>query len=304
MSTIQTQIVTVFGATGLQGGSVTQSLLNNPKYKVRAITRNPESDASLTLQKKGVELVKLDQTTATVEELAKALQGSQSVFLVTAAQSYGEAEGQVGKKIVDAVVLAKVEHFIFSSLVNCEKISNGTLPVTHFDQKDEIKVYAEFQASKNPTSLTVSFVYIPFYYQNFETFFAPKKSEDGQSYSITIPFNPKIPIAMADVTDVGAIVSAILENKTKYANASIPFCHTVSMNDIIQSLSKFYGFDIQYNYIPPQVFGTFPFPNAKEMGNMFQFYEEFGTFPGLDLSIAPNLTHITTFDEYLSKKKQ
>ena len=42
-------LVVVFGATGSQGGSVVKRLLANPKYKVRAVTRNPDSDAAKKL---------------------------------------------------------------------------------------------------------------------------------------------------------------------------------------------------------------------------------------------------------------
>jgi uncharacterized protein YbjT (DUF2867 family) len=42
-------IITVLGATGSQGGSVVTALYGNPSWKVRAVTRNPESDAAKKL---------------------------------------------------------------------------------------------------------------------------------------------------------------------------------------------------------------------------------------------------------------
>jgi uncharacterized protein YbjT (DUF2867 family) len=45
-------IITVLGATGSQGGSVCNALQGNPHWKVRAVTRNPASNASKKLLEK------------------------------------------------------------------------------------------------------------------------------------------------------------------------------------------------------------------------------------------------------------
>jgi uncharacterized protein YbjT (DUF2867 family) len=55
-----TKIVTIFGATGNQGGSVARSLLRNPEFRVRAITRNSLSEPSKALQFLGAEIVQAD----------------------------------------------------------------------------------------------------------------------------------------------------------------------------------------------------------------------------------------------------
>ena len=78
------KILVVFGATGQQGGSVVNSVVNDPElskeFKVRAITRDPESAASKKLAEKA-EVVKGDVTDkASIE---KALIGAHTVFLVT-----------------------------------------------------------------------------------------------------------------------------------------------------------------------------------------------------------------------------
>ena len=53
------QLIVVFGATGKQGESVVRALLANG-YKVRALTRNPDSTGGKSLQEKGCEVVKVD----------------------------------------------------------------------------------------------------------------------------------------------------------------------------------------------------------------------------------------------------
>jgi uncharacterized protein YbjT (DUF2867 family) len=53
-------ILTVVGATGVQGGSVVQSVLKSGKYKVRAVTRNTDSEKAKALASQGVEVVTAD----------------------------------------------------------------------------------------------------------------------------------------------------------------------------------------------------------------------------------------------------
>ena len=53
-------IFTVIGATGVQGGSVVDLALKAGTYKVRAVTRNPNSDKGKALAAKGAEVVQAD----------------------------------------------------------------------------------------------------------------------------------------------------------------------------------------------------------------------------------------------------
>ena len=52
-----TKTVVVLGSTGKQGGAVIDAFLNDPKYKVRALSRNAQSESAKELSKKGVEVV-------------------------------------------------------------------------------------------------------------------------------------------------------------------------------------------------------------------------------------------------------
>ena len=60
------KLLTVFGATGLQGGSVVDHVLQNPElskiYRLRGITRDVSKPAAIELKKKGVEVVKVNIT--------------------------------------------------------------------------------------------------------------------------------------------------------------------------------------------------------------------------------------------------
>mgnify|MGYP006927960784 CR=1 FL=1 len=44
-----------------------------------------------------------------------------------------------------------------------------------------------------------------------------------------------------------------------------------------QGLSAALGEEVVYNYVPPEVYRTFGFPGADDLGNMFQYYRDFAT---------------------------
>lgn len=61
MASSDKKILVVFGATGKQGGSVIQSILDDKEaastFSLRAITRNPKKPNAKALAEKGVECV-------------------------------------------------------------------------------------------------------------------------------------------------------------------------------------------------------------------------------------------------------
>jgi hypothetical protein len=60
------KLITVFGSTGNQGGSVVRAILSHPKlsqeWKVRGITRNPSGGSAQKLIAQGVEMVAVSLT--------------------------------------------------------------------------------------------------------------------------------------------------------------------------------------------------------------------------------------------------
>jgi uncharacterized protein YbjT (DUF2867 family) len=63
MSSADKKVVVVFGATGVQGGSVAKALLRDlvasQEFRVRAITRDPSKPAAAALVKEGTEVTKV-----------------------------------------------------------------------------------------------------------------------------------------------------------------------------------------------------------------------------------------------------
>ena len=99
------KIIVVFGATGVQGGSVVNSILSDPKtaneFKIRGITRDPSKPNAKALSARGVECVAADINSK--DQISAALKGAYAVFAVT---NYwetmdGEVEKKQGRAIAD-----------------------------------------------------------------------------------------------------------------------------------------------------------------------------------------------------------
>lgn len=79
------KLLTIFGATGNQGGSVIATVLASQnlssKYALRAITRDTSKPNAQALASKGVELAKADLNDPA--SVAAAIKGSYGVFAVT-----------------------------------------------------------------------------------------------------------------------------------------------------------------------------------------------------------------------------
>lgn len=79
------KLLTIFGATGNQGGSVIATVLASQslssKYSLRAITRDTTKPNAQALAAKGVELAKADLNDPA--SIATAIKGSHGVFAVT-----------------------------------------------------------------------------------------------------------------------------------------------------------------------------------------------------------------------------
>lgn len=54
------KVIAVTGATGTQGGGVVNVMKKAPGWTVRAVTRNPQSEAANKLAEEGIEVVKAD----------------------------------------------------------------------------------------------------------------------------------------------------------------------------------------------------------------------------------------------------
>ena len=75
------KLITVVGATGAQGGATARALLRDETFAVRAVTRDPNSEAAQALAEAGAEIVRADIDDEA--SLVAALDGAYGAFFVT-----------------------------------------------------------------------------------------------------------------------------------------------------------------------------------------------------------------------------
>jgi uncharacterized protein YbjT (DUF2867 family) len=264
-------IILVFGATGAQGGSVVNYLLEDGKFQIRAVSRNVNSENAQALVKRGVEVVAGDFSSGIPDS---AFSGVTGVFLNInfwdPSSMHKEYEQSV--PIVDAALKAGVTHFVYSSLANSEAESNGKFKVAHFTTKAKVEAYIKGKSFKY-----TAFPAPAFYFQNYRGFFPAKADSDG-NLSVTMPLSTK-PIDGIDITQFGGVVTAIFNYPEKYNGKFIAVAgETISPQACIDAISERIGKPIKLNLIPLETFATFPFPGAEELAEMFGWFNEYGYY--------------------------
>jgi uncharacterized protein YbjT (DUF2867 family) len=129
------KLILVTGATGKQGGATLRHLAKHGGFKLRAMTRKPNSEAAKAAAKLGAEVVAGDLDDAASVE--RALDGAWGVFGVQNSWEAGVAgEEEQGKRIARLAREKGVQHFVYASVGSAHK---GT-GIPHFDSKFHIEL--------------------------------------------------------------------------------------------------------------------------------------------------------------------
>ncbi|KAH7136110.1 hypothetical protein B0J11DRAFT_519972 [Dendryphion nanum] len=158
--------IIVTGATGKQGGSTIDALLQaNADFEILALTRNPSSASAQKLLKKSPRIKLISGNMEAPEEFFKqARKVTQSqiwgVFSVQLAIGDGQnsiSEERQGKAVIDAALANNVKHFVYSSVDRGgPTVSPQTATkVPHFISKHHIEQHLFAKAKGSDMTYTV-----------------------------------------------------------------------------------------------------------------------------------------------------
>jgi uncharacterized protein YbjT (DUF2867 family) len=306
------KIIAVVGATGAQGGGLVRAILSDKggPFAARAITRDINSDKAKELAKLGAEVVAADVDD--VESLKKAFKGAYGAYCVTFfwAHLSPEKEKANARAMAEAAKHAGIQHAIWSTFEDTRKsipLSDTRMPtlmgsykVPHFDGKAEADRY--FTDLGVPTT----FLLTSFYWENLIYFGAgPKKGPDGK-LTITLPMGDKKLASMAS-EDIGKCAYGIFKKGRELVGKTVGVAgEHLTGAQMAAALTKALGQEVLYNEVSPDVYRSFGFPGADEMGNMFQFKRDFQQLynGARDVAFSRSLNPaLQTFDAWLAKNK-
>ena len=281
------KLITVFGATGAQGGPVARALLRSG-FRVRAVTRSADSDKAKALRDAGAEVVTGSVTDP--EAVRAAIAGSYGAYIVTV---ISPDEAKVGKAAADECKKAGLKHVVYSGLDSViDKIGK---PCLHFDSKSAVEKHLDEIGVPNTS------VRFPFYFENFAGFLQYDVQSDG-SYSVTMPMDG--PMDTMSTADGAPIVVEAFKSPEKYIGKKVAMsAGRLTMDQYLAIVSNVTGKTVKYNQISFEQFANQPGnPLASEMSAMFEYYSKVNTpyDEKFTRSINPNAL---TFQQWAEQNK-
>ncbi|KAI0861228.1 NmrA-like family-domain-containing protein [Xylaria cubensis] len=305
------KVITVFGATGAQGGGVATTFLGDlglrSEWAVRAVTRDPSKDSAKQLEKKGAEVVKADLDD--VESIVNAVKGSHAVYGTTNywEKASVEVEVQQGRNLADAVKQAGVQHFVWSSLLNITELSKGALPnVYHFDSKAKVESYVR------ELGIPATFFMPGFYMTGIPGDMLKAQGPDGP-WVFALPLSADAQIPMYHPKDTGKYVKAILQNADKLLGKRfLGATAYMTPKEVVERFSKAFpaiGANASFFQVPEDMFRAamkgkgMPDFIVTELFENVRLMDTFGYFGGESLELTHELVKdsLTTWDEYVKE---
>ena len=273
------KLIAIVGATGAQGGGLARAILEDPQggFRVRAITRNVDSEKARALAAAGAEIVAADLDDEA--SLERALTGAHGAYFVTNFWEHfsPDKEREQARNLAQAAKAARVKHIVWSTLEDTREqvpLDDDRMPtlmahykVPHFDAKGEADKFFE--------GLPTTWLRTSFYWDNLIHFgMHPKPGPDGVLQFVLPMDDAKMPGIAAE--DIGRSAYGIFKAGDAYIGKRVAIAgEHLSGQEMAQQLGEALGREVRHARVSPAEFRAFGFPGADDLGNMFQYYRDF-----------------------------
>lgn len=242
--------ILVFGATGQQGGSVVDALLE-AGVPVRALVRDLATDKAVALRARGVELVQGDL--AEPATIRPAMAGARGVFSVQTSSPSGEItdadEVRYGISIADLAVDAGVQHLVYSSICSISGADDEPTGMGHFDSKRLIEAHVRTLPITWTIVRPVTFM---------DMLAMPGFGLDEGRFTFFAA--PDQVMQFVAVEDIGKFVAPIFADPARFAGQTLELAsHTATGAQIGEAFSNAAGRPIAYARFPDEVLASNPF---------------------------------------------
>jgi len=226
----QNKVILVTGATGTQGGSVVRSL-SRRGWRVRGLTRNPDTVQADALRQMNVELVRGDLNNP--QSVRKYLDDVYGVFSVQNFWEHGyDIEITQGKALVDLAKDAGVNHFVYSSVGSAHRNTH----LSHFESKWQIEEYLR------ESGIPYTVLRPVFYMDNF--LMMKDQILDGKLIN---GVEPNVLFQMIASKDIGEFVEAAFAEPDVFLGKSIDIAgDEKTLPEIAEIFSKETGRTVSY----------------------------------------------------------
>jgi uncharacterized protein YbjT (DUF2867 family) len=253
---METRTVLITGATGKQGGSLITELAGKG-FRLRAMTRKPESDNARRLAAAGAEIVAADLDNE--DSLRDALAGAWGVFAVQNTWEAGvEREEEQGKRLAKVARDAGVQHYVYAS-VGSAHLSTG---IPHFDNKARVED-------------TVRSLDFPSYFISRPVFFMENLTSPWflNGDAIYSALKPDTKLQMIAVADIGKYAARAFTDAESFRNREVDIAgDSRSMAETADVFSRAFGRPIKYVQIPIEDVRK----NSEDFAIMLDWFERVG----------------------------
>lgn len=258
------KLVLVTGATGQQGGAVTQALLKNG-HRVRGLTRNADSSSAQNLAAQGVEIAVGDFTDP--DSLLRAADGVDAIFAMTTPFEQGvEAETAQGLVLTDTARKTGVGHLVYSSVASADKQTG----IPHFDSKYTVE--EAIAASGVPYTIIAPVFFM-------DNLLQPWMSGTLNEGKLSMAMPGARPLQQISVANIGAFAAAVIERRESVFGKRFDIAGDELTNDNLAAVfADILGHPVQYEGFPPDAMRE----QSEDMAIMFEWFDAVGYSVNID----------------------
>lgn len=275
--------IVVLGATGQQGGAVARSLRASGHWRIRALSRNPDSEAAQQLAAGGIEVVPADMDDSA--SLRTAFADAYGVFSVQGAEQGAEVETRRGIAVADAALAAGVRHFVYASVGGADRRSG----VPHFQSKWLVEKHIR------SIGLPASIVRPVFFMDNFS-----KPALRAVLLALLRSYVPETkPLQMIATADIGNWVAQAFDDPGEFLGKSEEIAGAELTRAQIVAAFKHHGWSAGLPFPLPRLLLR---PLPYDVRRMFEWFGENGYLADIP-ALLTRQPDVRTFDKWLTEQR-